>query len=250
MSLSKPTLTNVVEEDFLEVDNPIPGQNYVCLSFVSPEDVLESKHVFFVHKFLETMAKQYGIVESSTSTSSSTNPGPYKLTAEELQEKYKDFLYVNEETLEKVFYEKNDFRTTVRGVKVRGVYDTMKEAQVRAAILQKRDKNFNVFVGQVGYWLPWDPNPHKIAEQEYMESELNTLVKKYRENQESRQAEFQEQLQQARKSENRPPKAIAEEPEEESDSSSSSASSETLTVNQTQVMTEEDPWLQAKNRQQ
>ena len=23
--------------DYLEVDDPIPGQNYVCLSFVSPE---------------------------------------------------------------------------------------------------------------------------------------------------------------------------------------------------------------------
>ena len=26
-----------IKEDFLEVDQPIPGQNYVCLSFVSPE---------------------------------------------------------------------------------------------------------------------------------------------------------------------------------------------------------------------
>ena len=28
------------EVDFLEVDRPIPGQNYVCLSFISPDKIL------------------------------------------------------------------------------------------------------------------------------------------------------------------------------------------------------------------
>ena len=32
--------------DYLEVDNPIPGQNYVCLSFVSPEKTLKEKELF------------------------------------------------------------------------------------------------------------------------------------------------------------------------------------------------------------
>ena len=29
--------------DYLEVDDTIPGQNYVCLSFVSPETMIEKK---------------------------------------------------------------------------------------------------------------------------------------------------------------------------------------------------------------
>ena len=29
--------------DYLEVDDQIPGQNYVCLSFVSPESMIESR---------------------------------------------------------------------------------------------------------------------------------------------------------------------------------------------------------------
>ena len=32
-----------IKEDFLEVDPKIPGQNFVCLSFVSPEKVLKQK---------------------------------------------------------------------------------------------------------------------------------------------------------------------------------------------------------------
>ena len=32
-----------VVEDFLEVDDPIPGQNYVCMSFVDPEEIIQNK---------------------------------------------------------------------------------------------------------------------------------------------------------------------------------------------------------------
>ena len=35
-----------VEQDFLEVDRAIPGQNFVCLSFISPENVLEDKNLY------------------------------------------------------------------------------------------------------------------------------------------------------------------------------------------------------------
>jgi hypothetical protein len=75
----------------------------------------------------------------------------------------------------------------MRGLKVRGVYGTLKEAQVRAEVLRRKDPTFDVFVGQVGYWLPWDPeNKDKVEDQEYMEGELNTLMKKYKENQQKK----------------------------------------------------------------
>ena len=39
---------NEEKMDYLEVDESIPGQNYVCLSFVSPEALIESKESFKV----------------------------------------------------------------------------------------------------------------------------------------------------------------------------------------------------------
>ena len=48
------------EEDFLSVDTPIPGQNYACLSFVSPEKELANKDVFLVHNFLKSKATELG----------------------------------------------------------------------------------------------------------------------------------------------------------------------------------------------
>jgi hypothetical protein len=52
--------------------------------------------------------------------------------------------------------------------------------------LQRLDPTHNIFVGEVGKWLPWDPEPSQVAEQEYAEEELNTLMKKYKENEEQK----------------------------------------------------------------
>ena len=46
-----------VVEDFLEVDDPIAGQNYVCLSFVDPEEIIQNKEAFKTAKFLQSYAK-------------------------------------------------------------------------------------------------------------------------------------------------------------------------------------------------
>jgi len=85
-----------------------------------------------------------------------------------------------------LFNEENESKTSVRGIKVRGVFESLKEAQRKAKVLQTRDPTFHVFVGQVGYWLPWDPNPDNVENQEYAEHQLNEIVKKYKENKEAK----------------------------------------------------------------
>ena len=106
-----------------------------------------------------------------------------------LNEAYDTYLFKNKKRLEDKFFTENEFRTTVQGLKVRGVYDTYNEALARAKTLQKLDPSFNVYVGQVGFWLPWDPEPHDIQDQEYADDQLNTLMKKYKDN-ESQRDEF------------------------------------------------------------
>ena len=39
-------------QDYLEVDNPIPGQNYTCISFISPENTLAKKELFMFNKYM------------------------------------------------------------------------------------------------------------------------------------------------------------------------------------------------------
>lgn len=170
-----------LKEDYLEVDPPIPGQSYVCLSFVSPEDMIRKKTIFESRKF----------VEHILSKTKDTTVEQERLTTEQAlsnltMDGYLDYVVTHEEENSKQFNEENDFKTSVRGVKVRGVFESLKEAQRKAKVLQTRDPSFNVFVGQVGYWLPWDPNPDNIKNQEYAEQQLNEIVKKYQENKQSK----------------------------------------------------------------
>jgi hypothetical protein len=111
-----------------------------------------------------------------------------EMRASKLKEAFDDFMFAGRSKLEDEFFAKNDFRTTVRGLKVRGVYGSQGEAVARSKKLQRQDPLHNIFVGEVGKWLPWDPEPTEVAEQEYAEEQLNTLMKKYKENEEQREA--------------------------------------------------------------
>ena len=181
---------NILEEDFLEVDNPIGGQNYVCLSFISPENVLKQKERFNLVNFLKQVfsdnSRQYSDIRENM-----TNDKEF-FTYDNIDNLYKNWYYQNSTILQEKFDEKNDYKTSVRSVKVRGTYDTLREAKYRAAVLQKRDKSFDVFVGQVGYWLPWDPESDKVKDQEYVESDLNQLMKKYNENLDNRDTVYEQ----------------------------------------------------------
>ena len=110
-----------------------------------------------------------------------------------LQTEYDDFLFKNSARLEEEFFKLNNFRTTIRGIKVRGVFATEGEASVRAKRLQKSDPTFNIYAGQVGKWMAWEPDPNKVTDQEYANDQLNTLMKKYRENEEARDQFYTEQ---------------------------------------------------------
>ena len=82
-----------------------------------------------------------------------------ELTASSLKEEYDDFIYQHGAKLEDEFYAKNNFQTTMRGLKIRGSYGQKEEAEGKAKKLQKMDPDHNIYVGQVGKWLPWDPSP-------------------------------------------------------------------------------------------
>lgn len=209
---------NVVE-DFLEVDQPIPGQNFACLSFISPEKVLRRKEAFFGQEFVKFYLKSLRDKE---------NPeflDPQKLTPEYVDtlnynEIYEDFMYSQEENLNKRFQEMNDFQTCIRGLKIRGVYESKREAEVRAKVLQRRDPNFHVYVAQVGYWLPWDPNPDNVSEQEYANEQLNTLMKEYMKNRSERDELYAQEVEEKKKAareENMKRKAYQQRTQEEED---------------------------------
>lgn len=110
-----------------------------------------------------------------------------EITQTSIKEAFDDYMYSNGKRLEDEFHAKNDFQTTVRGLKIRGSYGTQEEATARAKKLQRNDDLHNIYVAEVGKWLAWDPNPNDVAEQEYAEDQLNDLMKAYKKNEEDRE---------------------------------------------------------------
>lgn len=112
---------------------------------------------------------------------------------------YDDFMYANKGSLEEEFYALNKFQTSIRGVKVRGVYGNTKEAEIKAKKLQQKDKYHNIFMAEVGKWTPWDPSPHEVKDQSYANEQLNTMMKNYKENEDSREKVFEERTRGSKK---------------------------------------------------
>lgn len=239
------------ERVFLEADDAIRGQNYVCLSFLTPNrGVLRNKDLFFFHKFLEFTQMDYRIrstegfiadelrkIQSALSdiemdlanntiqdVSAATflrnqverisvargrlaakvagdmeayvkdNLNDFKEST--IVESYEKYMIVNRQRLEDEFHKANDFQTTMHGLKVRGVYDTYDHAAARAKALNKKDPYFNVYVADVGQWLPWDPDPDQVKDSEFQNEELNKLMKGYKEQAALRDAFFEEEKRQ------------------------------------------------------
>jgi hypothetical protein len=84
------------------------------------------------------------------------------------------------------FLNDKDNKTSLCGIKFRGAFETYEKACEHAKKLQSVDSYFNVFVGDAGKWLPYDPNPDSkfVKDSEYANDELNKMMKSYLENQE------------------------------------------------------------------
>ena len=160
--------------DYLSVDDPISGQNYVCMSFVSPEKLIQDFKAFQVCKFLQSYCKDLD------------------LKYDEIYSKYEDYIYKYAEELQRDYDEKNEYKTSMRGIKVRGVYNTREEAENRAKSLSRNDSSFHVFVGQVGYWLPWDPCADNVEKEVFQNEQLNELMEGYEKNNINREIFYEE----------------------------------------------------------
>jgi hypothetical protein len=198
--------------DLLEEDKPIAGQKFVCVSFVSPEKILKQKEIFFFEQFL----KKWELNKSMEKYVQFLNFVSYKynmnfedlttdfkefvkeekelLNQTSMEDEFKTFLDNNEEELEKDFGLQHNFQTCTRGMKIRGSYPTMEEAEIRCKMLREIDPNHDVFVGPVGLWMPWDPEAYKTGRVEYMEEELNQLMHEKQKNEANAKSAFEKRV--------------------------------------------------------
>lgn len=89
---------------------------------------------------------------------------------------------------------------TTRGLKIRTYknkvcFSTLEEAKKAADEINKKDKYFNVFVGETGKWMGWDPAPDdrtKVEDEVWADAEQNALMQKMREKEEKQKTQLDE----------------------------------------------------------
>jgi hypothetical protein len=198
--------------DLLEEDKPIAGQKFACLSFVSPEHILKQKDHFFFEKFLHYWDYQKSMekfIQFLNFVSFKHHINFDKISADfqefakeekeilqktNIYDEYKSFLDKHEDDIENEFNEKHNFQTSVRGLKVRGVFGSQKEAELRCQMLREIDPNHDVFVGPVGMWVPFHPDAYKTGRVEYMEETLNQLMSEKKKNEDQAKTEFDKRV--------------------------------------------------------
>lgn len=202
--------------DLLDEDRPIAGQKFCCVSFVSPENILKQREMYFMEEFL----KSWDLTKSLEKFNQFLNFVSFKyslnfnnlyedlqefvkeeknsLSVNTLNDDYKTFLDNNEERLEKQFNDVCNFQTSIRGLKVRGCFPTQQEAELRCKLLRELDPHHDVYVGPVGMWMPFHPEAYKTGRVEYMEDELNQLMHEKKKNEDKAKEEFDKRVKEAK----------------------------------------------------
>lgn len=198
--------------DVLDEDSAIAGQKFTCMSFLSPEKILDKREIYLFDRFVE----QWEFTKSMTKFGDFINFISYKynLNVENLMtdyndfckeeqqrlkesgvsDDYKNFLDKNEDKLTEQFSRDHAFQTSVRGVKCRGNFPTQEEAELQCKKLREKDPNHDIFVAPVGVWLPWDPDAYKTGRVEFMEEELNKLHQEKIKNEAKAKDEFEKRV--------------------------------------------------------
>lgn len=202
--------------DLLDEDKTIAGQKFACLSFISPEHIIKHREVFMFEEFIKTwdfsksmekftqflnfLSFKYHVDFDKVTADFQefTKDEKANLMKSNMDDDYKNFMDENEDRLEKVFGEKHEFQTSIRGIKVRGVFPTQQEAELRCKMLRQVDPNHDIYVGPVGTWIPFHPEAYKTGRVEYMEETLNELMSEKKKNEEKAKDEFDARVKEAK----------------------------------------------------
>ena len=203
--------------DLCDEDQPIAGQKFACISFISPEKILKNRELYLFDNFV----RQWDLTKSMEKFSDFINFLSYKynlnmenvikdynefikeeevkLKAANIEDDYKNFLDKQEEKLNEKFNKDHYFQTSVRGLKIRGTFNTQEEAEIKCKTLRENDPNHDIYVGPVGVWIPFDPDAYKTGKVEFMEEELNQLHQEKIKNEAKAKQEFEQRIKDTKK---------------------------------------------------
>jgi len=203
--------------DLLDEDDSMAGQKFACMSFISPEKVLKKRELYLFDQFVtqwdlsKSMSKfsdfisfisyKYNLKleDVIADFNDFTKDEEEKMKSMTVNDDYANFLDKNEDRLVEKFAKENSFQTSTRGLKIRGVFATQEEAEMRCKKLRELDPNHDIYVGPVGIWIPWDPDAYKTGRVEFMEEELNQLHQEKVKNEAKAKEEFDRRIKETKR---------------------------------------------------
>ena len=203
--------------DVLEEDDSIAGQKFACMSFISPEKILQKRETFLFDQFVQqwdftkSMSKfldfihfisykyNLNVEDVMKDFNDFSNEEEPRLKALSVSDDFATFLDKNETRLTEKFQRDHAFQTSTRGLKIRGTYSTQEEAEIRCKKLREADPNHDIYVGPVGIWIPWDPDAYKTGRVEFMEEELNQLHNEKIKNEKKAKEEFDKRIKETKR---------------------------------------------------
>lgn len=162
--------------DYLSVDNEISGQKFCCISFCEPSvDKLSHKESYIFNHFVKQFSH---ILYLQWCKHHKISPdSELEINNQEIYDRYTDFKAIKYKELCEQYQKETNNENHTRIVKVRGSYNSLDEAKAKAKRLRVEDEQFDVFVGQVGAWIPFNPVNINDVSPEYIEEKMQDLVK-------------------------------------------------------------------------
>ena len=203
--------------DLCDEDPPISGQKFACMSFVSPEKILKKREIYLFDQFIKnwefskSMERYFEFIHFIAykhnfnvdtliaDFNDFVKEESDKLKKSGIEDDYKNFMDKQEDKLNSQFNREHAFQTSVRGLKIRGVYNSQEEAEDKCKKMREYDPNHDIYVGPVGVWIPWDPDAYKTGRVEHMEDELNALHSEKIKNEEMAKKQFEERVRETKK---------------------------------------------------
>jgi len=203
--------------DLLDEDPAIAGQKFTCMSFISPEEIIKQKEIYYFQKFLKTwdmnkslekysqfmnfISYKHGIdieVLNKDLTEFVEAEEPTVRSNASIADDYKSYIEKHGDRMTEEFGKDHEFSTSVRGIKIRGVFSTQEEAEMKCKQLRELDTNHDVYVGSVGMWMPFHPEAYRTGRVEYLEDELNQLMSEKKKNEAVAKTEFEKRIRDAK----------------------------------------------------
>lgn len=204
--------------DELDEDPVFSNAKYIGISFLSPEKILKQRECFFFESFvkiwdfnksmqkyndfLHFITEKYNLKTDNVTKDFNEflKEEEERLKSESVADDYKSYIEKHEDVLMQRFQKEHGFQTSVRGLKIRTpTYGSVEEAEEMVKKVRERDPQHDIYIGQVGKWMPWDPDAYKTGRLEFMEPELNRLHHEKTKNEEKAKQEFDQRVRDTKK---------------------------------------------------